>query len=181
MESITGSGHFITSPLAYSPGVWRTFTINATNAANGSVDGKFKVVLHLEEGADVVRGHVICFTVKGNTAWVGAYKEGNDPPDVAFQVVDNGEGSGDPADEVGLYAEATYFGFPAGFVQDFCDEASDVMNVPGFGNVPLAMFRSPVEAGNIQIKIRYDSDQPRASRGVRGFVHTALSMRRLGT
>jgi hypothetical protein len=98
---------------------------------------------------------VICFTVKGNTAWVGAHKEGNDPPDVAFQVVDNGEGSGDPPDEVGLYAEATTFGFPAGFAQVFCDEAPEVMNVPGFPNpVPIAIFRSPIEAGNIQIKER---------------------------
>jgi len=99
-ESITGSGHFITGPLAYNPGVWRTFTMTASKALDGSVDGKFKVVLHLEDGADVVRGRVICFTVKGNTAWVGAHKEGNDPPDVAFQVVDNGEGSGEAPDEV---------------------------------------------------------------------------------
>lgn len=154
-ETINGSGHFVTGPLAYNPDVWRTFTIDAKKAHDGSVEGKFKVILHLEDGADVVKGDVICFTIKGNTAWVGAHKEGNDPPDIAFQVVDNGEGFGDAPDEVGLYAEATYFGFPAGFAQVFCDEAPDVMEVPGFEQpVPIAMFRSPIEAGNIQIQQR---------------------------
>lgn len=154
IESITGSGHFVTGPLAYTPDVWRTFTINTKKGADGSVDGAFKIILHPTEGADVVKGAVICFTIQGNTAWVGAHKEGNDPPDIAFQVVDNGEGSGDSPDEVGLYAEAAYWGFPSGFAQAFCDATPEVMDVPGLGPVPLSMFRSPIEAGNIQIKVR---------------------------
>jgi hypothetical protein len=153
-ESITGSGHFVTGPLAYNPGVWRTFTINAKKASDGSVDGKFKIVLHIEDGANVVKGEVICFTVIGNTAWVGAHKEGNDPPDIAFQVVDKGEGFGDSPDEVGLYAEASYWGFPAGFAQTFCDLAPEMMDIPGMGLVPIAAFRSPIESGNIQIKVK---------------------------
>ena len=153
-ESITGSGHFVTGPYAYTPGVWRTFTIKAQKDSNGSVDGRFQIVLHLKDGVDIVRGEVVCFTVVGNTAWVGAHKDGNDPPDIAFQLVDNGEGSGDPPDEVGLYAEAAYWGFPAGFAHTFCNETSEVMFVPGLGTVPLAMFRSPIEAGNIQFNSR---------------------------
>jgi hypothetical protein len=153
-EAITGSGHFVTGPLAYMPDVWRTFTINAKKGRDGTVDGKFKVILHPKGGADVVTGTVVCFTIKGNTAWVGAHKDGNDPPDIAFQVVDNGEGSGDAPDEVGLYAEATYFGFPPGFAETFCDLAPEMMDVPGFGMVPLSLFRSPIEAGNIQIRTR---------------------------
>lgn len=153
-EAITGSGHFVTGPFAYTPDVWRTFTIHATKASDGSVEGSFQIILHPKGPVDVVRGEVVCFTVKGNTAWVGAYKEGNDPPDIAFQVVDNGEGSGAPPDEVGLYAEATVQGFPAGFAHTFCDEAPDHMNVPRIGVVPIAIFRSPIVAGNIQIKGR---------------------------
>ncbi len=34
----------------------------------------------------------------------------------------------------------------------FCDDASDYMDVPGFGVVPISLFRSPVAAGNTQIK-----------------------------
>jgi hypothetical protein len=152
-ESITGSGHFITGPYAYTPDVWRTFTLNAKKSWDGSVDGKFQVILHLKDGADVVRGDIVCFTIVGNTAWVGAHKDGNVPPDLLFQVVDNGEGAGDPPDEVSLYAEATYFGFPAGYAQTYCDETPLVMTVPGFPNpVPISLFRSPIEAGNIQIK-----------------------------
>lgn len=153
-EAITGSGHFVTGPLAYTPDVWRTFTINAKKSSDGSVDGSFQIILHLRDGVEVVRGDVVCFTIKGNTAWVGAHKDGNDPPDIAFQVVDNGEGSDDTADEVGLYAEATYWGFPAGFADTFCDDAPDYMDLPGFGVVPISMFRSPIAAGNIQIKVR---------------------------
>lgn len=153
-EAITGSGHFVTGPLAYTPDVWRTFTINARKASDGSVEGRFQIILHLKDGVDVIRGDVVCFTIKGNTAWVGAYKDGNDPPDIGFQVVDNGEGSGDPPDEVGLYAEAVYWGFPAGFADTFCDDAPDSMEFPGYGVVPLSLFRYPVAAGNIQIKGR---------------------------
>ena len=45
-----------------------------------------------------------------------------------------------------------YFGFPAGFAQAFCDEAPEMMVVPGFGTVPISIFQSPIEAGNIQIR-----------------------------
>ena len=41
MEAITGSGHFVTGPFAYTPDVWRTFTITAKKAQDGSVDGKY--------------------------------------------------------------------------------------------------------------------------------------------
>ena len=155
-ESITGSGHFITGPLAYTPGVWRTFTMTAKKAQDGSVNGKFQVNLHLEDGpADVVRGTLSCFTILGNTAWVGGHKPGNDPTDVAFQVVDNGEGSGDPPDQVGLYLEAQFFGFPAGFAQDFCDDTPEFLDFgPPYGVAPIAVLLSPVEGGNIQIKAK---------------------------
>jgi hypothetical protein len=154
-ESISGSGHFVTVWPAYTPDVWRTFTINAKKSPDGSVGGKAKIVLHPKEGADVVRADVVCFTVKGNTAWVGAHKRGNDPPDIAFQAVDNGGRSVDSPDQVGLYIEATVFGIPAGFALDFCEATPAMMNFgPQFGTVPISVLLSPVVGGNIQIKSR---------------------------
>jgi hypothetical protein len=152
--SITGSGHFEANSY-YAPGpVWRTFTINAKKARDGRVDGRFQVTLHLKDGVHIAKGEVVCFAIEGNMAWIGAHKDGNDPPDIAFQVADNGEGSGGVPDEVGLYAEAAYWGFPAGLAEGFCDEKPEMMELPGTGVVPLAMFRHPIEAGNIQIKTR---------------------------
>ena len=153
LEKITGSGHFVTVFPAYTPGVWRTFTISARKAGDGPVDGKAKIVLHPKGGpADVVRLTVTCFTVEGNTAWIGAHKPGNVPTDVAFQVVDNGEGSGDSPDQVGLYIEAQVFGYPAGFAQDFCDDTPEFMDFgPDFGVLPVSVLLSPVVGGNVQI------------------------------
>ena len=154
MEAITGSGHFVATSYYAPYPVWRTFTIEAQKKLNGMVEGKFQIILHLKDGVHVAKGEVVCFTVSGNTAWIGAYKEGNSPPDIAFQVVDNGEGHGASPDEVGLYAEASYWGLPAGMAQSFCDETPDFWSIPGLGDVSLAFFRHPIEAGNIQIKTR---------------------------
>jgi hypothetical protein len=151
-EAIKGSGHFYAnSYLAPGGPVWRTLTIDAKKGLDGSVDGRFQIVLHLKDGVHISRGEVICFAIKGNMAWIGAHKEGNDPPDLAFQVVDNGEGSGGAPDEVGLYAEASYWGLSAGMAETFCEETADDFFVPGLGTLPLSMFRYPIEAGNIQI------------------------------
>jgi hypothetical protein len=151
-EAIHGSGHFYATSY-YAPGgpVWRTFTINARKARDGSVDGRFQVTLHLKDGVHISKGEVVCFSIVGNMAWIGAHKEGNDPPDLAFQVADHGEGSGDTPDEVGLYGEASYWGLPAGTAETFCEETSDYFFIPGLGNLPLASIRYPIEAGNIQI------------------------------
>lgn len=153
LEMITGSGHFVTVFPAYTPGVWRTFSMNAKKAPDESVDGKAKIILHPDGGpADVVRVAVSCFTVIGNTAWIGGHKPGNLPTDIAFQVVDNGEGNGDPPDRVGLYIEAQVFGYPAGFAESFCEDTPEFMDFgPVFGVLPVALLLSDVVGGNIQI------------------------------
>jgi hypothetical protein len=154
-EAIKGSGHFFANSYYAPEGpVWRTLTINAQKFPDGSVDGRFQITLHLKNGVHISKGKVVCFAIEGNMAWIGAHKDGNNPPDIAFQVADNGEGSGDPPDEVGLYAEASHYGLPAGMAKTFCEETPDVMFIPGLGDVPVAMFRFPIAAGNIQVLTR---------------------------
>lgn len=155
VESITGSGHFVTKFPAYVVGVWRNFTLTAKKAMDGSVTGKYQIVVHVEDGPPTVyRGPISCFTIVGNTAWVGAHIPGNTPTDIAFQVVDNGEGSGTPPDKAGLFVEAEVFQLPAGFAQWFCDATPvfiEALPAP-WNQVPIFALLSDVVAGNIQIK-----------------------------
>jgi hypothetical protein len=103
----------------------------------------------------VRKGTVTCFTVIGDTAWVGGHRPGNDPPDVAFQVVDRGEGSGDPPDEVGTYFSADFWEFAPGFAQYFCEERPEMLYFgPVWQNQPVSLFLHPIEAGNIQIMVK---------------------------
>lgn len=93
------------------------------------------------------------FTIIDDTAWIGAHLDGNDPPDIAFQVVDNGEGSKADPDEVGLFVEGQLFGLPPGFANWWCDATPIEMDFgPGYGVAPVSVLRSPIVAGNVQIK-----------------------------
>jgi hypothetical protein len=153
--SITGSGHYVTGPLAYNPGVWRTFTINAKKAMDGSVEGKFKVLLHVEDGPPITyKGPISCFTIVGNTAWVGAHLPGNDPSDIAFHVVDNGEGQDSPPDQAGLFVEAAFWNLSPGLAQMWCDETPEYLTEMPFpyNVVPVQALLRDIEAGNIQIR-----------------------------
>jgi hypothetical protein len=155
IASVTGSGHFTTRPPALSPGLWRTFTLTARKYADGSVDGTFTRVEHLADGGvRTLHGAVSCFTIVGNTAWIGWSNPGGTPSDVAWQVVDNGEGAGDPPDQVGLQLDAATFGFPAGFAHDFCADTPNALDFgPRFGVVPLSALLTDIEAGNVQIRV----------------------------
>jgi hypothetical protein len=155
VEMVTGSGHFTTPPLSVNPGRWRTFSMTARRYADGSVKGRFQRVIHFEDGAEAVRGVITCFTIIGNKAWIGGSVAANFPPDIAWQVVDNGEGAGDPPDRNGLQLPASTFGFPAGFAQDFCESTPDELNFgPPFGVVPLSAILNAIESGNIQIRVK---------------------------
>ncbi len=154
VEKITGSGHFVTGPLAYNPGVWRTFTMKAKKGADGSVEGSFQILLHVEDGPPIqYEGPISCFTLQGNVAWIGAHLPGNTPSDIAFQVVDNGEGSGSPPDQAGLFVESQLFGLPSGLAQRFCDDTPVIMDEmpPPYNTVPIWALLSDVVGGNIQI------------------------------
>jgi hypothetical protein len=153
VEMVTGSGHFVPN-VGVNAGLWRTFSMTARKYADGSVSGTYNRVAHLEEGG-VAKGHgtVMCFTIVGNKTWIGGMDPDANPPDVAWQVVDNGEGVGADPDQAGLQIGAADFGFPAGFAQDFCDEQPEELDFgPPFGVTPLWVILFDVEGGNIQIK-----------------------------
>lgn len=154
IASITGSGHQVTQPPALNPGLWRTFTMTARKYADGSVEGSYTRVVHLADGGvQKSEGSITCLAIVGNKAWIGGMIPGNNPPDVAWQMVDNGEGAGAAPDLVGLQLEAQVFGFPGGFAQQFCDEKPTSLDFGSFGGVlPLSILLKPLEAGNIQIR-----------------------------
>jgi len=157
VERITGSGHYVTPGIGANPDTWRVFTMEALKMADGTVSGSFTRLTHDKgEAPEKATGTITCFTVIGNVAWIGGHLDGADPPDIAWQVADNGEGRLASDDEVGL--QFGPFLFPdvleAGFAQDFCEETPDAIDFgPPYGVLPLFVIRAPVEAGNIQIDV----------------------------
>lgn len=156
VQRITGSGHYTSPPVSTSPGARRVFTMNALKMADGTVKGNFTRVLHVPgEAADKASGTITCFTVIDNVAWIGGHLDGEDPPDVVWQVVDNGQGRQADPDEVGLqfgpFLFPTLFG--AGFAEDFCNDTPVALDFgPPYNVLPLSFLRTVVEDGNIQIK-----------------------------
>jgi len=159
IERITGSGHYTSPPISNSPNMRRVFTMNALKMADGTVKGNFNLRLHVPGGdpPDLSGGTITCFTVIGNVAWIGGHLDGADPPDVVWQVVDNGQGKQAEPDLLGLTFGPFNFPtlFDAGFAQDFCDQTPDGFDfgVP-YGWVPLSALNSAVEDGNITIDVR---------------------------
>lgn len=152
LERVTGSGHFQATPPALTLG-WRTFTMTVRKYADGSVKGTFTRVSHLDEGGvEKSRGVVTCFTIIGKTAWVGG--ETDEGVEVAWQVVDNGEGVGAPADQVGLLIPANVFGYPPGFAQEFCENTPTQLDFGSFGVLPLTVILFEIEAGNANVEVR---------------------------
>jgi hypothetical protein len=154
VASVTGSGHFTTAPPAFNPGLWRTFALTARKYADGSVKGSFNRITHFADGGvEHERGRITCFTIVGNTAWIGGMVPGETPPDVAWQVVDNGQGAAADPDQNGLQLAAATFGWPAGFAQEFCNTTPTELDFGSFGGVlPLSLVLFDIEAGNIQIR-----------------------------
>ena len=157
VERITGSGHYVTPGIGANPDTWRVFTMQALKMADGTVRGSFTRLTHNKgEAPEKATGTITCFTVIGNVAWIGGHLDGADPSDIAWQVVDKGEGRLASDDEVGLQFGPFLFPdiFEAGFAQDFCDETPAAMDFgPPYGVLPLSAIRVPVEAGNIQIDV----------------------------
>lgn len=132
VASATGSGHIMIA------GERRTFAFNAKKAANGSVTGQFQ--LNNRQQEVVLHAEITCITVVGNRARIGARITRSTSTATlpgffsAFTVVDNGEGSSAPPDQLSLV-----FSSPApGFDTFHCST--------GFF-LPL----NPVEDGNIQV------------------------------
>jgi hypothetical protein len=132
VASATGSGQ------STFGGEQRTFTFTASMSADGTVDGQAQ----LDNRAQGRRFHMSlnCLVVSGNKAWVGGVvTDSTIPGDVGatwdFEVVDNGEGSKAPPDQISL---VTIFSpqLPCtdSFVQSYLDANT-----------------FPIDSGNVQV------------------------------
>jgi len=134
VEKVTGSGHFTTAD-----GDLRTFSFTARKNEVG-VDGRWVRVRRVD-GVNVhSQGVVTCFTIIGDQAWLGGYAtQGllSEPPnnEVAWRVVDNGQGNNSPPDRISMQ----FVGAGPGFAESYCSATPDAP--------PL----NDIEEGNIKI------------------------------
>ncbi|MCG6957260.1 MAG: hypothetical protein LJF04_14825 [Gemmatimonadetes bacterium] len=138
IEAVTGSGQLHTG----TDGSWRTFTIHAVKAVDGSVDGSFQWRVHQGQTGSKIKGVVQCFSVEGNQAWLAVvFEKAENPANIGkwarIRVVDNGEGMASAADELAIRWSA--FPGPGNDPEDFCMDQ------------PTGPEVTPIEAGNIQI------------------------------
>ncbi len=137
VQFVTGSGHVTTDD-----GDFRTFSFSARRYPDGSVKGEWVRIRRTSGNAEAKsHGKVTCFTIVGNQAWLGGYATTGfftTPPDneVAWRVVDNGEGRNSPPDQISLQ----FVSSPEGFADEYC---ATTPNIPMLNNV---------EAGNVQIR-----------------------------
>ncbi len=114
----------------------RTFSFHARTRNDGTVTGS--ATLHNRDQDVFLKLDINCLTVVGNTASVsGVISRHSNPSFIGrtgiFQVVDNGEGSGNPSDQMSLV-----FIFGAGSPVD-C-------------NTGFILPQNTVEGGNVQVK-----------------------------
>jgi len=133
VQSVTGSGE-IDDPIS---GEWRTFAFTAREYADGTVEGEYERY-NRRPGLGPSHGNVTCFTIIGNQAWLGGFEEFGDRVggDVAWRVVDNGEGKNAPPDQISLQSVQ----LPPGAAASYC--ARKPNGPPLFD----------VVAGNIQVR-----------------------------
>lgn len=140
VESVTGSGHY--------GDVWTTYSFHAIRRGDGTVDGHYQVRRHLKElGGAKQHGRIICFTIEGDQAWLGAIRENtaavtNEGSWTGFSVVDNGEGSNAPPDLIASLVRNTNEDIPAeAFAMAYC--ANKELVGP--------QVLRPIVSGNVQI------------------------------
>ena len=139
-DSVTGHAEFVVLP----PGNHAGFSVSAIRHRDGSVSGEVEEHVQTQTGVFVRRRHgtIICFTVTGNIARIGAISDRVTGPNVLppgaeffFTVVDNGEGANDePRDLASALSPGA-----AGTATAHCATG-----------LPRTLF--PVERGNIQVR-----------------------------
>ena len=95
------------------------FSFVARRYADGTVKGRWQL-----SGVPAFTGEVVCLTVIDNAAWIGTHWStvgpgigGVDEGYGGFRIVDNGDGSDDPADQLSRF----YFHWPTEFhASDYC-------------------------------------------------------------
>ena len=103
-EAALGSSHLVVHDVfGLQTLELQNFGFAAVPAPDGNATGAFSY-RELDDGVPfTAEGHVICLTVVGPDAWVGAVIDRSNDPTVVGQgswwhVTDNGNGPGDPAD-----------------------------------------------------------------------------------
>ena len=126
-ESARGSGHFHIGEAL------RTFAFTAKSRGDGTAQGQFQIHNRSIPAKD--HGTVTCLVVDGNQAWIGGVITHSTVPERiglgrVWRVIDNGEGSGSPPDQVTI---------------------SDILPPEA---CRLRPFQPPenIEAGNIQVR-----------------------------
>jgi hypothetical protein len=127
IESARGGAHYhIGTDL-------RTFAFTAKTRADGTTQGQYQV--NNRSTGFKEHGTVSCLVVDGNEAWVGGIITNSNVPGSegfrrVWRVVDRGEGSDDPPDQMSPALPV---------LADACDE-----------RMPLAL--QDIEGGNIQVR-----------------------------
>jgi hypothetical protein len=130
VESARGGGHWhVTS------GALRTFAFTAKTRADGTVQGQYQINNRDVSGSRE-HGTVTCLAVDGDEAWIGGVITHSSIPirvgeRRVFQVVDRGEGSGDPPDQASILI--------MGFTPADC-------------HATLFLAPQDLEGGNIQVR-----------------------------
>lgn len=132
-HAVIGSGH-----VDGAAGL-REFTYHAIQHPDAGVSGSYKIVL---PNGLFFEADVSCLAVEGNTGWVAGVIRATNAGIVVigstsmFYAIDNGEGSGAPADIVSLAA----FNMPGGVDLEFCHER------------PLLLAPLEITGGNVQVR-----------------------------
>ena len=129
--------------VAAASGGWtiagiRVIAFNARERANGTFDGQWQRMNHVPGGpATPNHGEVLCVSFNGNQAWIGTIAttgpfagfEGG------FRVIDNGQGSNAPRDEVSLHV----VNFGIGGAEIYCNDQPEFPGLlqEGAGNISI--------------------------------------------
>ena len=136
VASASGGGHWFTPD-----GLRRRLAFSVRRHADGSTDGEWQLVA----GATIMHGRLTCLSVDGNTARVGGVVEQSKfslflvDTDVAWYVVDDGEGNGAADATSNLRA---FRNSAPGTAQAFCDT----------GAAPTPVSQDVISFGNVQVR-----------------------------
>ncbi len=147
-QSVTGH---VNIPPQNLFGIIERYSFNAVRRPGGGVSGEWQLTDKFfpgKNGLERVHGNVTCFSIQpdGKTAFLGGVVENESlfgipaGAEAVWTIVDNGEGSGSPAD----MATDLTFGFPVGSGVAAFHCATGL----GFTNIPP----TPIASGNVQAR-----------------------------
>jgi hypothetical protein len=140
VESVTGGGSWGGVEQGDD---WSNFSFTARRHDDRTVNGQWQWIHSNAGSAAESKSHgvVTCFAVVGDEAWLGGYTTSgsySDPPNngITWRVKDNGQGAGDPADQISLES----IGVSLDLVANHC------------ANKSAALELSDLQTGDIQIR-----------------------------